>query len=773
MANLVDGLIGYDPVVKTWRPPLDNRIPSFGHRERQDAKFLHPAPDYGRRRWPRRQVRMDACLNLQDTAWRGVVSDISLGGVSLSFPEGIPAVHSQFLEIGFLTETGVLAIEGAIRGIRTTSDGGISGVSRVGQNLAIEFMPLDGTTELILASFLDALHTQAVGIQLTGTLIPVDPRTNTSSPSQVFPAAPSVRRRDQHFNDRRVTSRFAVSVPVVLDIDGRLSNGISRDLSLDSLAIETDLRAGERVPISVRLFLAHHPTGLNLGGSVVAIKENGPESKRRFRLVFRFHRMTDSERTTLESVLREFGYSAPTSLTGALLGDSATDSEPLLSFFVTNNPSPLRYGRQPRLDHDTRHDMSSEREGRERERRINGTRKASENRFAWTLLPQAVLLALQVARDLLLRLLPQTVARLLAPRIAFAFIAHPRDLADVPRKFPFAYFLPTRLVDLWFLIQWPFVASYISGLRTKSGKKVTGAMIISPLTTAQMIRNPRAARTRVCQAVQLAEKMGAKVVGLGAFTSIVTKDGNDLVGKVAVGITTGNPHSAAIAVQNALMAASLTGLSLPHATAAIVGGAGSVGSACAKLLAPLVGKLVLVDIKQAELHKLLLQLRPHAFEAEGTAQIEAVRRADIVIVATNSPHILISAEQLKPGAIVIDAAQPKNVSEQVPLQRKDVLVIESAIVNTPGVDCHFDLGLGHGEALGCLSETMILSGLGWEGHYSLGKADPDQAAEMIAAGRHQGFRLAHFRNSIGYITEEHLAQVAGARLPMRTLPINA
>jgi hypothetical protein len=68
---------------------------------------------------------------------------------------------------------------------------------------------------------------------------------------------------------------------------------------------------------------------------------------------------------------------------------------------------------------------------------------------------------------------------------------------------------------------------------------------------------------------------------------------------------------------------------------------------------------------------------------------------------------------------------------------------------------------------------MILSGIGWEGHYSLGKADPEQAAEMIAAGRSQGFRLAHFRNSTGYITEENLAHVARARLKRPGLPINA
>jgi len=157
-------------------------------------------------------------------------------------------------------------------------------------------------------------------------------------------------------------------------------------------------------------------------------------------------------------------------------------------------------------------------------------------------------------------------------------------------------------------------------------------------------------------------------------------------------------------------------------------------------------------------------LHGHPCQLEGTTCIDAVKQADVIIAATNSPRTIISAEHLKPGAIVIDAAQPKNVSEQVPHKRRDVLVIESAIVQTPGLNCHGEkLGLAVGEALGCMSEAMILAGIGWQGHYSLGKADPKQAAEMIKIGRELGFRLANFRNSDGYITEEDLMRVAKAR----------
>jgi predicted amino acid dehydrogenase len=207
----------------------------------------------------------------------------------------------------------------------------------------------------------------------------------------------------------------------------------------------------------------------------------------------------------------------------------------------------------------------------------------------------------------------------------------------------------------------------------------------------------------VLQTVRLAEKMGAKLAGLGAFTSIITRDGQELREKVHLGLTTGNAQSAAIAVQNVLHAAALTNLSLPHAMVAIVGGAGSVGSACARMLARVVGTLLIIDIKRDELQTLITQLGDQPARVKGMTTLDQVPQADVVIATTNNPYILLTADHLKGGAIIIDAAQPKNVSEDVPLQRPDVLVIESAVVRTPNVDVHFDLDLGTREAIGCLS----------------------------------------------------------------------
>src|SRR5437870_6002077 len=564
--------------------------------------------------------------------------------------------------------------------------------------------------------------------------------------------------------DKPVVPGISVSLPVVMDFQGYLSKGVLAHLGLDGLSIVTDLATYEGSSISIQFCFARDFAYMNLAGRVESVLHEEVSPTRLWRVTIRFSGLADTERAILASCLRKVEAATTTEryLTKGARSKLKSNPGSIISMFVTDNPYLLRYQKNgppvqqaalaaPRSNGDI--------QGDDQPTSMTTTRP----RLSWRFIFQTTSLLAQLVRDLLLLVLPKAAARRLVPGITYAVIVHPRDLSDISRKFPFAHFLPSRVVELWLRYQWPCFGSHITGLKGVDGNEIMGAILISPLTTEQMIRNPRLARKRVYQTARLAEKMGACIAGLGAVTSIVTKDGTDLQGKVTVGLTTGNAHSAAIAVQNVLNAAALTNLSLPHSTVAIVGGAGSMGSACAKLLYLLVAKLILVDIKKEELKKVLQQLHGHPCQLEGTTCIDAVKQADVIIAATNSPRTIISAEHLKPGAIVIDAAQPKNVSEQVPHKRRDVLVIESAIVNTPGVECNFDLGLGTGETFGCMSESMILTAIGWQGDYSLGKADPQQANEMIMIGRELGFRLANFRNSEGYITEKDLTRVARAR----------
>ena len=553
-----------------------------------------------------------------------------------------------------------------------------------------------------------------------------------------------------------VSTQLGVSLPCVVDLEGRQARGVTEELGLDTISLLADCVCSRGAAVTVVLCYSQNVAYMPLSGHVAAVSETEDDSHTRFRIVIALEALARIERLVLASALQQLDTylqslempegPAKTSTRAQL---ATANPRSILSLFITDNPYHPTYN--PKMSH---HVQS-----------IGGLAQpvTIPPGFSWKLLWQGAALLFQVLRDLIVRWLPSPFARLLITPISFAFIGHPRTLSDVPRKFPFANLLSLRLVERWFRYQWPFVASYITGLHLVNGTPTTGAILISPLTTEQMIRNPRVARHRVRQTVRLAEKMGATIAGLGAFTSIITRDGQEIKEKVRLGLTTGNAQSAAIAVQNVLQAAALTNLSLPHAAVAIVGGAGSVGSACAKILAQLVGTLFIVDIKKDELQSLVTQLGHEPARITGMTSLDRIREADVIIAVTNNPYILVTADHLKPGAIVVDAAQPKNVSDTVPRERPDVLVIESAVVRTPNVDVHFNLDLGANEALGCLSETMILTAIGWSGHYSVGKTDPSQAAHITAIGRSLGFGLAPFRNSAGYVTEEDLHRVARAR----------
>src|SRR5258708_6118662 len=348
------------------------------------------------------------------------------------------------------------------------------------------------------------------------------------------------------------------------------------------------------------------------------------------------------------------------------------------------------------------------------------------------------------------------MARKLVKERSFPFIAHRRDTSDVSRQYPFAKYLPETLLNFWLKWQWPVIGAEIKGIKRSNGSQSNGWLIFCPLTAKQMVRDRSLARKKVLDTVKFAKKVGARIVGLGAFTSIVTRDGFDISENVDIGVTTGNALSAAVAIQNAVKGAQILEKSLRDLTVAIVGAAGNVGSGCARSIGGRVKKLILVDINKRALDSLITELRGTSTEVVRSSVPEIVQEADIVIAVTNSPGAILRAEHFKHRAIVIDCAQPKNVSAKIPDERPDVIVIESAILSVPEMECQFDLGIAQKEALGCMAELMILDSIGWRKHYSLGKLPEHQIKEIMAVAKALGIDITHFRNSKGYVTEEHL-----------------
>jgi fatty aldehyde-generating acyl-ACP reductase len=349
---------------------------------------------------------------------------------------------------------------------------------------------------------------------------------------------------------------------------------------------------------------------------------------------------------------------------------------------------------------------------------------------------------------------------------AFAFIIHPIDpKRDVSRKYPIlGKFLTERQIDFFSTYFPPVYISEIEGIESVStGKQVKGWFVACPYTPKRMLELPvQTVYNKLVQTGRLAEKLGAQILGLGAFTSVVGDAGLTVARELEIPVTTGDSYTVHIAVESIRKAAEVMGIQLPDSTAAVVGATGSIGRVCAELLANDVGELYLIGRRTDALEELQASLQPQArARLRVSTRMEDLRHAQVILTVTSALHDVILPEHLKPGSVVCDVARPRDVSAKVAAVRDDILVIDGGMVDVPGpVNFHFNFGFPPGKSYACMAETIALTLEGKFEDYTVGKNITRAQVEEIAAiaGKH-GFRLGGFRSFEREVTEEHINNV--------------
>jgi fatty aldehyde-generating acyl-ACP reductase len=346
---------------------------------------------------------------------------------------------------------------------------------------------------------------------------------------------------------------------------------------------------------------------------------------------------------------------------------------------------------------------------------------------------------------------------------SFAFIIHPIEpQRDVARKFPSLGKLPPEIINYFSRFFPPIYLSSVTGIRSEATQEsIEGWLLACPMTPKRMLQVPvPAAYNKIVQTGQLAERLGAGILGLGAFTSVVGDAGVTISRKLSIPVTTGNSYTVTVTSEALLEAARRMDLKPDDCTAAVVGAYGTVGQACAQLLARYVPHLLLIGRQPERLHEVKRKVESVGARATTTADLTATRMADLVLTATSATEPLIKPDHLKPGAVVCDVARPRNVARQVVEQRNDVLVIEGGIVDVPGeVDFGFDFGLPPGKAYACMAETMILALEARFECYTLGRGlSLDRVDEMAQMASKHGFRLSGFRSFEQALAEEKIEQ---------------
>jgi len=345
----------------------------------------------------------------------------------------------------------------------------------------------------------------------------------------------------------------------------------------------------------------------------------------------------------------------------------------------------------------------------------------------------------------------------------FAFVVHPITAKDVARKYPFAKVFPDSVIEAVLRLRKPEIVSEITGIESKTGATTNGFFVGLPLTPKQMIKTLPESEVyeKIIACTKLAAENGAKIIGLGAFSSVVGDGGITVASRSPIAVTTGNSYTVATAIQAVLKGCDLVGVNPEKSTLAVVGATGSIGKTCAVVLRKSFGKLILVGRNAIKIDRLSKEIGADSCSTD----VATISEADVVVTVTSSEEAIILPQHLKPGAIICDVSRPRDVSVRVAKERPDVLVIEGGVVHVPGnVDFNFDFGFPAKTAYACMSETMILALEDRVENYTLGKdVSVQQVEEMAALAIKHGFDLAGFRSFEKLVSQEAIDRAIEAR----------
>jgi len=347
----------------------------------------------------------------------------------------------------------------------------------------------------------------------------------------------------------------------------------------------------------------------------------------------------------------------------------------------------------------------------------------------------------------------------------FAFIIHPIDpKKDVSRKWPLlGKVLTEGQINFFSRFFPPVYISEITGVRSiATGKTVTGWFIACPFTPYTMLHLPvETVYRKIVACGRKAESLGARLLGLGAYTSVVGDGGVTIAERLDLPVTNGDAYTIYMAVEAVREAARRMDLPMSNASAAVVGATGTIASVCAEILSREVPELVLVGRRPDALNEVRERCEGGMARVTVSTDIASVYPRDLILTVTSSVSSVIEPEHLKPGAVVCDVARPRDVSVRVAQARPDVLVIEGGMVEVPGpVDFGFDFGFPPGKSYACMAETMALALEGRYEDYSVGKhISLERVREIGAIAAKHGFRLSGFRSFERAVTDEEIARV--------------
>lgn len=377
---------------------------------------------------------------------------------------------------------------------------------------------------------------------------------------------------------------------------------------------------------------------------------------------------------------------------------------------------------------------------------------------------------------------------------AAVFLCHPIDalhagaIVDLIDYFG-ADGVGNLLQELSFLQE--FTVYHKDKLSDVKGNSIDVVFLGVPMTSLNLFntikRNERHVWVQKIQrAIDLANVCKARVVGLGQFTSILSKNGTLLQSPNTL-LTTGNAYTAHLTIEAVRQEVIAQGKFMNQLNVCIVGAKGNIMSVTAAIIAKEVRRLVLVfrnplvfendtyhSVKSllqnllfsnahhfmvAAIRKVAEQFEPDCIDwmeliasAEDvlvvTDSIEhkSVLASDIVFMGTNDTHVLLKKEHISSGCIIADVSVPGNTDVEV-INSADFVFVKGGIAGLPIVQGKEQelksviLPFGSGECYACMAETFgIAFNKAWHRN-NIGNIEEGMVNEVASMLKETGFYL--------------------------------
>ncbi|MDH3840542.1 MAG: saccharopine dehydrogenase NADP-binding domain-containing protein [Chromatiales bacterium] len=356
----------------------------------------------------------------------------------------------------------------------------------------------------------------------------------------------------------------------------------------------------------------------------------------------------------------------------------------------------------------------------------------------------------------------------------FAFVIHPLSQEYIRKGFPLPKATPRLVmnqVEKAAAHLPPMVYCKMDNIISPTGAEAEGWLILVGGTPKEMLtRSPEFTYRRLLAAAKMAEKMGAQILGLGAFTKVVGDAGITVARRATIPVTTGNSYSASGALWAA--ADAMRRMNLVHvrkngkvaAKTMVIGASGSIGSVSARLLAMAFDEVYLAARNQKKLDALkasILKETPDAKVVATTDYEQYLGDMDMIVTSTSGAgKKILDITKVKPGCVITDVARPLDLPPDEVAKRPDVLVIESGEIELPSDVEMKDIGLPHNVIYACLAETIVLALEGRFEVFTIGRdTEWQKVKEIYKMGLKHGMKLAAISGVNGVYSDDDIANV--------------